>query len=356
MVASRVEELTPLGWDDFESASPFLSTPWLSAFAAAGGPATRYLLFRSLTDGRPIAKTLEQSLPVAEMQLGRVPSKWVAAVFGDDLRQFGQALISGPHGGHFLDTEAAADLLEAARAITGDPSRRHPWLAKDLPRGATMPPEWTPIRSLPDLVMPLDPTWRSEGDYLAALPSKYRRRARRARRRFVGLTTRLLDEEQAEGYGGEIDALYGRLLRRAPYAPWRAPAGYLPALRRAAGEECALRGYFDGGQLVGYSTLLLGGNQALAHFAAVDDAYNASHQLYLNLLFDLLTAAIERGAQRLSLGRTATTIKSSLGAEPAHLPSFATHDGALRKHLFGLLNAGALADEDSRAPVRRPFA
>ena len=347
-------ELPGDAWDDVPGASPFLRSGWLTAFAAAGGPATRYLLFRSAGVGEVVGIALEQRLPTAAMTFGAVPAGLVRRVFGRELRQFGQALFSGPHGARFPDASRAVGLLAAAREAlrTG----RAPWLAKDLPAEVTASADWTPLRTLPDLVLDLDPRWSDFGDYLVALPSKYRRRARRARKAMVeALTVRSLSGVDLAGHADRIDALYAELLRRADYVPFRAPRGYVAALARAAGDDCVVRGFFDGERLVGFSTLLLGGGEALAHFAAVEPAYNASHQLYLNLLFDLLASAIGAGASRLHYGRTATTIKSSVGAAPVRTSSFATHDSGLRRRLLRGLNAGVLDGRDAEAPVRRPF-
>ena len=189
------------------------------------------------------------------MRLGRVPSGLVSAVFGPELRQFGQALFSGPHGAHFADSGRGLELLEAARAARAE--RRGPasWLVKDLPIGPAQLPGWTSITALPDMTVPIDRAWSSEADYLAALPSKYRRRARRARRLFASLSVRKLAAHEEDELSPDLDALYGDLLRRSPYVPWRAPAGYVARLRRAGGDGCELRGYFDGEVLVGFSTL-----------------------------------------------------------------------------------------------------
>ena len=356
LVEEDVGRLAELGWDAIEGASPFLRSSWLDSLARAGAPATRYLLWRESATHRPLGVALAQRLAVAEMRLGRVPPRLVAGVLGSELRVFGQVLFSGLHGLHFARPADGGALLTAARRCLENELSPGPWLAKDLPTHATAPADWTPIDALPDLVLDLAPTWANFGDYLAALPSKYRRRVRRARRLFAaGLERRHLEAADLETYAANVDGLYDELLARAPYVPFRMPPGYLARLAAAAGERCRVTGYFDAGRMVGFSSLLLGGDEALAHLAAVEPAYNGPHQLYLNLLLDLLEASLDAGARRLHYGRTATTIKTSVGAQPRSYASFATHDGPLRARLLGLLNTAVLARGDASAALRRPF-
>ncbi|MBL7791259.1 MAG: GNAT family N-acetyltransferase, partial [Saprospiraceae bacterium] len=55
-----------------------------------------------------------------------------------------------------------------------------------------------------------------------------------------------------------------------------------------------------------------------------DDA-NTHHQLYLNMLYDIVKQGIETGAKRVVFSRTAMEIKSSVGATPHYLHSFLRH-------------------------------
>ncbi len=355
------EELDALRWDGLPGLPPWLHTFWLRAFAQATCPApdsdelgarTEYLEFAR--DGQMCGVSLLQHLPAANMKLGeRWPSALGPVVLGAHWHQFGQVLFGGGSGIHFADRADVGRLLAEARcALRAGLDEESVWLAKDL----TVPVEldgWQQLDVLPEMRMELPGGWGgSFENYLAALPSKYRRRAKRTRRQFEGLLVRELDAEAVQAHSERLDALYAALIERSPYVPFRAPRGYLPRLKRAAGGRLTVRGYFDAERLVGFSTLLSADCEALAHFAAVDPAYNRSHNLYLNLLFDLLESALRLGAERLNYGRTATTIKSSVGAVPVAQYSYASHDGWLRNHALGVL--GAL-----HAPlpelVQRPF-
>ena len=465
------------GWDAVAGVPVWLRSAWLAAFASrrqggAGGPETYYLLFRS-AGGHPLGQALLQRLPIRAMRLGpQLASAWVGALLGADAWQFGQVLFSGPSGQHFVDGADALALLTAAREALVEQASGTPWgaggaaptrnrtvpagtwLIKDLPHDtptSSHADSWWPLEALPELAIEIPAAWESFEDYLAALPSKYRTRMRRARGKFAGLTVRaiavddLLAEDlmsthpqqarlhsprsvpsavavapasgglspkqppgaalpaatrsteptagarvstsatapestrksaeprepradrpdvDADPLTGQtkarlvdgLDRLYAALLERAEHVPFRVEAGYVARVKVLRPDAVQLRGYFDGEKLIGFSTLLLDDAEALAHLAACDPAYNHTHQLYLNMLADLLAAAIEDGARSLNYGRTATTIKSSLGALPKTYASFVGHDGCVRHHALGTLAKRSTGGvEAADALVQRPF-
>ena len=70
---------------------------------------------------------------------------------------------------------------------------------------------------------------------------------------------------------------------------------------------------------IGFSTAIYNHHELEAHFLGFDASYNRSHQLYLNILYDLVEEAIAAGCKTTTFSRTALEIKSSVGAEAEHL-------------------------------------
>jgi hypothetical protein len=62
-----------------------------------------------------------------------------------------------------------------------------------------------------------------------------------------------------------------------------------------------------------------------AHFLGVDASYNREHQVYLNILYDLVNLGIESQSERIDFARTALEIKSSVGAVSQDLLCFFKH-------------------------------
>lgn len=336
---------------------PWLKQSWLSVFVKAGGPATSYVSF--ILEGNPVGISLLQALPVSGMKLGPSVRPNIASVlFGKEVKQFGQALFSGPGGHHFLDgIDAGMLLMAAAKEIAENDASCWKnvscWLAKDLASSLELP-GWQKLEVLPELILKFPATWQSPADYYGAMKSKYRRRINRARRKFEGLRRVELDADAAEEYRSEIGNLYDALIERADYVPFKVPPGYISDLKSSKPENVILSGYFDGNKLIGFSTLLIDCQFSIAHFAAIDPDYNSSHQLYLNLLIDLVEQALDNGVTTLNFGRTATTIKTSIGAVPIAQHSYARHDSCLRNQLLSVLNDRVLSGEPE-AQVQNPF-
>ena len=342
----------PAEWDAVCAATPFLQRSWLKAFEASGGPDTEYLTWRQ--GEQLVACSQLQALPVRSMKLGaNLRPSLAAIVFGPTLYQFGQALFSGPGGHACLPSFELHALLADAQSALAATRSSSTWLLKDLPE-PPQPNAWLPIDALPEMGMNLRSHWDTFEDYLLDLPSKYRRRARRARKKFHPLECRLLTRVEIEEYSACMDRLYARLIERSLYVPYIVPPGYIAQLHAAEPERTKVLGYFDGDNMVGFATLLVAGRLGIAHYAAIDPSYNASHQLYLNLLFDLLAAAIEAKLSKINFGRTATTIKSSLGAEPIEQYAFAKHDGCLRHQLLATVRERIVGDE-ANAQIQRPL-
>lgn len=103
------------------------------------------------------------------------------------------------------------------------------------------------------------------------------------------------------------------------------------------GEQFQLHAYFLGDTLVAFRTLIYNYDELDAHFLGVDDAYNREHQVYLNILYDLVNDAIEAKAHRLDFARTALEIKSSVGALPEEMICFFKHRNSLSSKLIQLV-------------------
>ena len=339
-------------WDELDGLPYWLSKDWLLVLAKAGAPRTRYLEF--YRKEKLIGVCLLQTLAVKKMKLGEnVRPQMASIVFGDVLEQFGQSLYSANGGMYFLPGEKPSLLVAAARVRLAKMKASCCYLIKDVFDEKPIS-NWQKLQALPEMVMPIPQDWASFEDYLKALPSKYRKRVRRARKKFAGLTTRLLDAEEVLRFRQNIDSLYEKLMERSLYVPYVAPKGYILKLKELAPDRVEVRGYFHDKKIIGFSTLLLGEEESIAHYSAIDPSYNPSHQLYLNLLLDILQASIERGFSMLHYGRTATTIKSSVGAVPVLMYSYASHDGCIRNQLLTVLNNRILSNTEEER-IQRPF-
>jgi Acetyltransferase (GNAT) domain len=206
----------------------------------------------------------------------------------------------------------------------------------------------------PNMVLALDAKWKTHGDYLASLASKYRGNVKNrvlAPIADAGLSLRRF-EPDAE-LGARMHALYLQVHERAALRPFTLHAGYFSALARAAGPRLVCSGLFGGDDtLLGFICTLDDGVQALAYHIGFDRAAAKTGPLYLRLLHASIDDAIAMGARELSFGRTALEPKSRLGATAQPTAVWVRHRQPMMNRLLQPLLALAHPDE---APEVHPF-
>ena len=90
-------------------------------------------------------------------------------------------------------------------------------------------------------------------------------------------------------------------------------------------------GYFKEGKLVSFLSAIVLEHELEAHYIGLDYAANKDLELYQNILYKYIDLAIERGIKRVNLGRTASEIKSTVGAKAYDLHCYVRPHNTLSK-------------------------
>lgn len=238
---------------------------------------------------------------------------------------FGQLLLTGNHGlrgvTQLSTSELTALLAEGGEAIARAwPEQIHGIMIKDLPldqhpKGHA----YHPLPVQPNMVLHLDESWSKFSDYLDAMSSKYRVRARRARKKGDELVRREMGLDEITDRQTEMHRMYCIIAEQSDFNAVVLPQHYFTSWREQFPERFKVWGYFLEGEFIGFSTAVYNGKELEAHFLGFEADYNRSHQLYLNMLYDLVQEAILAGNKELIFSRTALEIKSSVGAVPEDL-------------------------------------
>lgn len=186
----------------------------------------------------------------------------------------------------------------------------------------------------PNMIMPLAKTWHTFDDYLAALSSKYRVRAKRAFKKAASIERRVLDESAIEQHIETIYQLYKNVAQNADFNVLTLHPHYFLALQQSLGKAFQLTGYFKDGKLIGFCTTIKNGAELEAHFLGFEERENQEHQLYLNMLYDIIAYGIEQQAERIVFARTAPEIKTSVGAQAHEMYCYLRHRQPMMNHLL----------------------
>ena len=212
------------------------------------------------------------------------------------------------------------------------------------------------VETEPNMVLALDPAWRSHGDYLGGLVSKYRSDVKtRILKRFdeAGCRIEAMDAAQARTHAKELHDLYLQVHGGASLRPYTLRADYWPALVEAAGEDCALHVARRNAELLGFILTLRDGDTAIAYHIGFDrKAAAGGIPLYLRLLHAAVEQSIGFGCRRVSFGRTALEPKARMGCKPEAMYVWARHRHPVLNQLLRPL-LGFIQHED--APDIDPF-
>ena len=276
--------------------------------------------------------------------------RWVAGKMAADILICGNMLLTGEHGYWFdyqkISAEKAIQLLETAlnevvRTAERDGIKMPVILIKDLSsahqrqRGDLRKLAYVEFDIQPNMVLPLP--FSSFDEYLSAMSTKYRTRAKRAFKKAEGLVKKELTLAEIQQELPRMYALYREIANNAGFNMVDLNERYLPALKREMPGQFRLFGYYLDGQLLAFFTTIQNGMELEAHFLGYDKAYNHDLQLYLNILYDIVRLGIEAGNEHIVFARTALEIKSSVGAEPQELFCYLRHQNPLVNKFTGTI-------------------
>ena len=259
-----------------------------------------------------------------ESLVGRVKDK-LAQILRFRILSLGQLLLTGDHARRgapdLPPAELTSLLAEGSEAIAQVwPERLHGIMIKDMPL-AEHPKQhrYHPLPVQPNMVLTLPQEWTGFDDYLQAMSSKYRVRVRRARKKGQSIQRREMDLAEIQDRQEHMFSLYQEIASQSDFNAVALPENYFTTWKRRFEDRFRIWGYFFEGELIGFATAVYNHHELEAHFLGFDAAYNRSHQLYLNILYDLVEEGIAAGAEVITFSRTALEIKSSVGAEAQEL-------------------------------------
>lgn len=241
----------------------------------------------------------------------------------------GNMLVSGPYGLYFTKTCTSELQIQLWQAVLNSVEEHfgncNLTVLKDLNLSQTSQNHhsmngFIKVNTLPLMILPISPNWSSFADYLGAMSTKYRTRARAALHKAGTLTTEYWEASEIQANKNQIHLLYNEVYKRAKFRIQPVNDAYIPQLAEAfSTDRFRFIAWKDGDKLIGFSTAFLHGDRLDAHLIGMDYAYNRSHSLYLNMIYRYIQDALELGVKFVDFGRTAMEIKSTAGAIPQEL-------------------------------------
>jgi hypothetical protein len=392
-VADTIAQLDPAQWDavvdgeswffgrDYlamlERVPPAVVEPRYALVSDDTGPVAAVVLQWAEVDGtrlRPLPKDADDELNPLRRLVDKL-SRPARAAFASRLRErvlvCGNLLTYGQHAVAVADDvepdsvwPAVAEVLYRVRRAEKLAGQAGFVLIKDIPAAANAGVAqlkdlgYRGVETEPNMVLAIDPAWKTHADYLGSMASKYRSAVKNqilAPIEKAGLSVRAYTP--AGALAARTHALYLGVHENAGLRPFTLHPGYFEALCATAGARVRFTGLFAGADdapeaLRGFIVTLDDGREALGYHIGFEQGPEGPLPLYLRLLHASVADAIAFRAPALSFGRTALEPKSRLGAKPQELQVWLRHRqpvfNQIVKRLVGLAH-------HEEAPDTNPF-
>lgn len=280
--------------------------------------------------GQPLERFLPQRGPLIEL-VGRY-LKLLNRRLEFKLLVSGNPLSSGETGLVLADdcnkAKVIRSIIKAAGIIENKFDNIQGWVLKDFLEDSEfsriLSEECSLTRCItdPDMVFSVESHWHNFDDYLESLQSKYRVKARRAYSKSNNLRMVSLSSEDLQKYGSMMESLYSQVLNHCDYYMGRLNGEMFEKLKSGIGSSFIVDGYFLGDKLVGFKTAHISSGNMKALWVGFDYGFNQEHGIYSRILYDYVKLGIDLKAQTIDFGRTATEMKSCLGARPRQMVCF----------------------------------
>lgn len=180
-----------------------------------------------------------------------------------------------------------------------------------------------PFNTEPDMFMTVDENWKSFDDYMNALSSKYRVRSKKVLTTSAEIIQKEFSIEDIKHNKEALSNLYNNVVNHVAFNMAILNIDFFEEMKLLYGEKCTILGYYLKDELVSFACLFHADSTTLhVHYIGLNYDINKEYKLYNRMLLDFVKFAIEKEKRNIHFGRTATEIKTTIGAEPKALHAY----------------------------------
>ena len=178
---------------------------------------------------------------------------------------------------------------------------------------------WTPLEFDPEMLFHINPKWNHFDDYMQGLKTKSRTKIKRILALSEAFKIRTLSRSELAECTDELIDLYKGVYERSGFRLGSLHAEEVLTSKAEWGDDFVVTVYELDGVLKGFQCAYVGSEETEAFFVGFDPDLRKTHAIYQRMLVEFICLGIERGSNRVNMGRTALEIKSSVGALPRRL-------------------------------------
>jgi len=187
-----------------------------------------------------------------------------------------------------------------------------------------------------NMILKLDKSWHVFDDYLGSMKTKFRVKARKAFLRSTDIKIENVTLENIDDQLPKMTALYKKVVDNADFNLGNFNLNSFKDLKKNLGSNYILKTYWLDDNIVGFISGVINQKSLDAHFVGINYELNKEHAIYQRMLYDYIEIGIEKKLNRINFGRTASEIKSSVGAVPQDLTMYIRHKKSITNKILKL--------------------
>ena len=256
----------------------------------------------------------------------------------------GNVFLSGEYGTFLKDGEDKIEMFnaiaEAVSTLAKNTKKLNAIFVKDFKEDSLYITDllkgfdYAAMHVEPNMIINLDPQWESFDDFKGALKSKYRVKANKANSQSEILRAEQFNEHDILRHQDDLQKLYENTIANANFNAQILNLDTYAFLKSTYPDRFIVKGYFLDSKLVGFLSAMVNEDNFDAHFIGLDYSLNKQYAIYPRILNDYVRLGISNKCKRINLGRTASEIKSTLGAVPEQLTCYIRHKRSLPNKLM----------------------
>lgn len=188
----------------------------------------------------------------------------------------------------------------------------------------------------PNMKLQLEENWHNFDDYLASMKTKFRVKARKAYQQSAELLIREVTLSTFEEQLPKMTTLYEKVATNAGFNLGNFNLETYRDLKEKLGDDYILKTYWLEDKMVGFVSGVVNKNSLDAHFVGIDYQINRTYAIYQRMLYEYIKIGISKKLKIINFGRTASEIKSSVGAIPQDLTMYLRHKKTVKNKILKL--------------------
>lgn len=188
----------------------------------------------------------------------------------------------------------------------------------------------------PNMRLQIHENWQSFDDYLASMKTKFRVKAKKAFKLSTAIRIEDVSLNNINQILPKITTLYKKVASNADFNLGNFNLESYKDLKEKFGDNYILKTYWLEDKIVGFISGVINKNSLDAHFVGIDYQLNREYAIYQRMLYDYIEIAIYKNLKTINFGRTASEIKSSVGAVPQNLTMYLRHKKSITNKILKL--------------------